>query len=98
MSLPWIDYGVGMKWISVKDRLPLAEYPGGENYGIIGTYIVHFSIPDDPNEQSEVSYADYLTGTGWCYPGCGGRSHDFWADKITHWMKFPKAPAEFLKN
>ena len=85
-----------MEWINVKDRLPLSEYPDSKN--IIGTYIVHFSIPDDPNEQSEVSYADYLTGTGWCYPGLSGKPHDFWADKITHWMEFPKAPKEFRKG
>lgn len=82
-----------MKWISVKDKLPLDKY---EEVGISGTFIVHFSDYNDPNERSNVSYADYITGIGWCYPD--GSKHKYWADKITHWMEFPEAPEEYKEE
>jgi hypothetical protein len=84
-----------MEWISVKDRLPLAKYTEKGEHCIIDTFIVHFSDYTEPNERSNVGFAEYTSDGTWHY--VGGHPHTYWADKITHWMEMPKAPPEFAE-
>lgn len=91
------------EWISVKDRLPFSEYTahGVLRVSIVSTFIVHISDPSDPNERSNVVFADYATPSkklngGWMYVATG-TPHPY-AAQITHWMEMPDAPREFQKE
>lgn len=78
------------KWISVDDKLPIdywkEEFGEEEVSCLIGTFIVCFDDEEDPT----VSFAQYSTREGWCYPT--GEPHDYWKDKITHWQTLPQLP------
>jgi len=84
---------VEIEWFSIKDCLPLEEYTNQGQFNIIIDVLVHFSDYTEPNEISNVGFAEYCSNGEWRY--IGGTPHTYWADKITHWAFFPLAPREF---
>jgi hypothetical protein len=79
-----------IEWISVKDKLPLDDINKNSWPNIFHDQLL--GVFDDGDFDIEVAPVSYTSQDGWCYPD--GTPHDYWKDKITHWMHFPEPPSK----